>query len=328
MFEFPISSCSVSDKAALAQFRDKLKEWDVLLNRDPQHSIAKQFSDMLWQDAAWRCANFARSFTKDEGPNASVSPLLASMLDRGYVTGQVIAITRLLEKSPENQPKKAVISLRRVVDEMRVARPLFTRANFVAHDGLPYDFEPIRDRENAKLAEAAEAGEAVCTYLATTGPEGWVLAEAQHKLFDRLSGIGPKARSPTDLIAPEFFDRMDAALNDALFDEIRTMRHKSIAHAADAFSRGAAGGVRAGLALNDFDRAHRLLSGVYQAVSVTILGQWRGGGVPVPQQNIFEHCDQPFIAAHRIGDVQQFWKEHSTGREAYLRDAFKDIVPD
>lgn len=328
VFEFPMESCDVVDRATLAQFRDKLIEWDTLLNRDPQHSIANQFGDMLWQDAAWRSANFARSFTKDEGPNASVSPLLGSMLDRGYVTGQIIAITRLLEKSPDNQPKKAVISLRRLVDELRAARPLFTRENFVAHDGLPYDFEPVRDREYAKIAEAANPEGTVYTYLATTGPEGWGMAEAQHKFFDRLSGVGPQARSRSDLITVEVLDRMDASLNDALFDDIRTMRHKGIAHAADAISRNAAGDIKSGLTLNDFDRAHYLLSGVYQAISVIVLGQWRGSGVPVPQHNIFEHCDQPFIATHHIGDVQQFWKSHSDEREAFLHNAFKDIVPE
>ncbi|MDT9121160.1 hypothetical protein RSW84_27335, partial [Escherichia coli] len=84
---------------------------------------------------------------------------------------QVIAITRLLEKAPASQPKKAVISLPRIVDEVRAARELITRENFVCRDALPYDYEALQAAELERLAAemAANPGKARRVSLSLSG---------------------------------------------------------------------------------------------------------------------------------------------------------------
>ena len=327
MFQYSIDDCDVSDRASLGAFRGQLEHWNVLFNRDERNSIVNQMGDMLCQDAAWRCANEARRFAKEDGPNASIAPLIAMMLDRGYVSGQVIAIAKLLEASPTNQPKKAVVSLRRLTDEVREARSLITRENFVSQDALPYDCEVVEARELSLIAAKTDKSRVYFTSMPTAGPEAWAMAAQQHEFFDRLSGVPADRRDRRDLIDVAFFDRLDASLQDPLLDEIRTLRHKSVAHAADAGSREAVANLRNGVTLADFDRAHYLLSGVYQALSVTLFGQWRGGGVPVPQHDLFLYCDQPFIASAHVGEIQEFWKKHSNERERFLRDAYNEILP-
>jgi hypothetical protein len=93
IFHYPIDACDVSDKASLEAFREKLQHWSELFERDPDASLAGQFADMMWFDIAWRTANEARKFADDDGTRGSTAPLIAMMLDRGYLAGQVIAIT-------------------------------------------------------------------------------------------------------------------------------------------------------------------------------------------------------------------------------------------
>jgi hypothetical protein len=232
---------------------------------------------MMWFDIAWRTANEARQFADDDGTRGSTAPLIAMMLDRGYLAGQVISITRLLEKAPANQPKKAVISLPRIVDEMRAAREIMTRENFVCRDALPYDYEALLAAELERLSAemAANPNKARRVSLSLSGPEGFDQARKEHELFDLLSGVAPENRARGDLIGEAFFDRLDELLARPPLPEIKALRNKSIAHAADAFSRAQAKGLRSGLTIHDLDRAHYLLFAVFQTLSVVLFGVWR-----------------------------------------------------
>lgn len=330
IFHYPIEACDVSDRDKLAAYRGKLEQWSEFFEADRGASLAGQFGDMMWFDIAWRSANHARQFADKDGSKASVAPLIAMMLDRGYLSGQVIAITRLLERPPANQPKKGVISLPRVVDEMRAARELITRENFVCHDALPYDYEALQAAELELIAAelAANPDKVMRTNLSLSGPEGFDQARMEHELFDQLSGVAPDKRERGDLITKAFFDRLDELLADPLLIEIKALRNKSIAHAADAFSRAQVTGLRTGLSLQDFDRAHYLLFAVFQTLSVVLFGKWRASPVPVPQQNMFEHLTEPFVAEQRLADMQSFWQAHIGEREDWMSRAFHEVVPD
>lgn len=327
LFHYEIVECDVSDRSKLSEFRTKIEQWDELLNGDESHAISGQFSDMLWQDAAWRSANEARRFAGADGPNASVAPLVAAMLDRGYIAGQVIAISRLLERSNPKQPKKGVISLRRLLDEMREARDLITRENFVAQDALPYDWEAVQSAEVLKILDRAEGnGGVVVGWDVTTGPDAWDMAKSQHELFDQISGVVADKRDRSDLIEMTFFERLDALLGDQVFEDIMALRNKSVAHAADAFSRAQASGLRTGIKLHEFARAHYLLLAVYQVLSVVLLGQWRGAVVPLPQYDQFAHLEGPFVAAARLPDLRAFWEAHNEEREEWITKAYHEVV--
>ena len=330
IFHYPIEACDVSDKVSLETFREKLQQWSELFERDPDASLAGQFADMMWFDIAWRTANEARQFADDDGTRGSTAPLIAMMLDRGYLAGQVIAITRLLEKAPANQPKKAVISLPRIVDEMRAARELITRENFVCRDALPYDYEALQAAELERLSAemAANPGKARRVTLSLSGPDGFDQARMEHELFDQLSGVAPDKRSRGDLIAESFFDRLDELLASPPLPEIKALRNKSIAHAADAFSRSQAAGLRAGLTINDLDRAHYLLFAVFQTLSVVLFGLSRASPVPVPQHNMFEHLTEPFLAEKRLEAMRGFWDRHIGEREGWMNDGFHEVLPD
>ena len=252
------------------EFCEARERWLTWLSRDKEHSITGQLSQLFWQDAAFRTFNQARLLTKDRKPTSAMAPLLASFLDQGYVSAQVLGISRLVEFSDPKHPKKGVVSLRRLVDELRAHRRLLTRENFLSQDNLPYDFEPVREAAFAAAVAKAENG-VDFWHEAVGGPTDYDSARSQHELFDRLSGVNADQRQPNDLISESVLELLDKALNDPVFEAIKKFRHKTIAHAADAFSRGPATSSVPGLKFNDVDQALWILVGVLQVVSATIL---------------------------------------------------------
>lgn len=309
------------------EFRDARKRWLTWLSEDEEHSISGQLSQLLWQDAAFRTFNQARLLTKDQAPTSAVAPLLARFLDQGYVAGQVLGISKLVEFSDPKHPKKGVVSLRRLVDELIANRHLLTRENYLAQDNLPYDYEPVRAAAWAEAFKNAENGVAFW-HGEVGGPQDYDSAQRLHELFDRLSGISPDKREKTDLIADATLKRLDDALQDPVFESIKLLRHKTLAHAADSFSRGQVDGLPKGLKFEEVDRALNILLGVTQVISATFLySAWRGSAVPVAQHDQLEHLDLAFTATPDIERLREFWNAHSAERDGWLSEAHEALLP-
>jgi hypothetical protein len=62
-------------------------------------------------------------------------------------------------------------------------------------------------------------------------------AKFSFAMIDRLSGIAPADRSRDDLINPAVFGALSQGLNDPNSTGLLTLRHKVVAHAADADNR-------------------------------------------------------------------------------------------
>lgn len=326
-WRYSIEECDVHDCEKLTAYRSLVPAWNDMLNGEEDNSISVQLSDMFWQDAAWRSMNEARRFTKQSGPSAAASPVIATLLDRGFLTGQIISIGKLLEKSDPKHPKRGVVSLRRLVDEIIAAKDIFTREIYVCHDGLPYDWEAARDRDAEKWV-SHEPGGVNFRWLDTEGPHAWDMSSIMHRSFDALSGVTPDQRQRTDAISGEIFDRLSAGLVDSVFDDILSLRNKSIAHAADAFSRSQVSGLRSGLKLDEIARAQRKLLGVAQAISAGLLyGAWRGSTVPTPQHDQFKYLELPVIRSEHLLEFHAFWDKHCEERDEWLRDSFYEIMP-
>jgi hypothetical protein len=148
-----------------------------------------------------------------------------------------------------------------------------------------------------------------------------------HEQFDRLSEVAPDRRSPGDLVSADLLKRLDAALNDEVFEAIRILRHKTIAHAADAFSRSQVDDAKRGLKFDEVDRASRILLSVRQVLQAGVLfDSWRAGAVPVPQQNQFEFLDLPFVSPQGIGQLQAFWRQHCETRDGWLHAGYDELL--
>lgn len=319
VYEFESSVCDVKNKDKLVTFRAKRAEWLSLFDRDPIHPISHQISAMLWNDAAYRSFNEARRFATSDRPLAAIAPMLAELIDIGYVATQILAIGKLLEKNPAH-PTKAVVSLRRVLDEISTNQDLFTREIYVSFDGLPYDYQTVRDRH---IQEVTKSGDTGARWLPTKGPEAWGMSEIMHRSFDRLSGVSSNERSRGDRIKCEVFTKLQAALEMPLFENLLLQRHKLIAHAADESNRP---NVFDEVTLDKLAEAHRILVQVSFVVSANILCGSGVGGVPTPQFDPFEHLENPFVLKDQLAELAEYWHQHGNERENWLSDAQHDIL--
>lgn len=165
-YEYPVSACDVVCKSNLERYREKRDQWIGWLDVDPVHAITNQLHDMMWNDVTYRTFNEARRLDSNN-PTAAVAPLLSEFIDVGYVAMQVLAISKLTDPSDPKKPKRAVISLRRLVDEVSAERMLITRENYIAFDGLPYDPRPAKEKHEKSFVPGQ------ITWGIKTGPDAW-----------------------------------------------------------------------------------------------------------------------------------------------------------
>jgi hypothetical protein len=178
-YEYAIQDCDVADRAQLAIYRDKRAEWLHLLNGDLDHAVWRQITAMLWNDAVFRMANEARRLSRQGGYQSSARNwTLAQFMDQGFVATQTLSIRKLMEKASAN-PARQVVSLRRVLDDIKAHRHLISREHYVAHDGLPYDPEPGERAHIERIMKRGKSG-AHSEWLATTGPQAWSVARMVH----------------------------------------------------------------------------------------------------------------------------------------------------
>jgi hypothetical protein len=135
-YEYPTAQCDVTDKRALQSYRNKRRLWLSWINTDEHHAIWTVLSSMVWTDVAFKTLT---NFAVGHEANALNNHLMVEALLNGHVATQVLAIRRLMDNGNSD-----IISLRRLVKDLRRDFALFTRENYVCFDGLPYDYEAVR----------------------------------------------------------------------------------------------------------------------------------------------------------------------------------------
>jgi hypothetical protein len=149
-----VSECDVNDKTNLEEYRRKRTAWAYLMEHDPEQSVTAQITSLLWQDATFRLFNEMRAGAPGSRPPTITSPLLAEALDSGYVTNMILGIGRLVDRGRD------VVSLRRVLNEVRANRSLITREAYVCFDGMRFDPATVKP-----IWERARPGEVIRTEL-------------------------------------------------------------------------------------------------------------------------------------------------------------------
>jgi hypothetical protein len=136
-YQYAITQCDVplGRRATLEAFRAKRETWLEWLDNDEHHAIWTTISAMIWTDVSFRTLT---KLTVDDENSSLGNSLVAEALINGHVATQVLAIRRLMDNGSD------VMSLRRLIKDVRRHFDLFTRENYVCHDGLPYDFEDVQ----------------------------------------------------------------------------------------------------------------------------------------------------------------------------------------
>lgn len=317
---YPAEECDVLDKEGLRRFRDKRSEWISWLRSDDPHSIWGQITNILWSDVLFRTANdLRRQALAHPSENVGFNGAVLRLFDAGFVATQVTAIRRLTDRQPRD-PTKGVISLRRLVADIRASRELVTREVYVAYDGLPYDPAPVQ----LAWVKLVTGNPGSAGWIPTTGPSAWGTSQMAHESFDKLSKCSaPGSRSRADLIAPDWFGRLDSRLN--LCKDIRKFADKFVAHAAEPSSRTGLTDAQTGVTLERLGLCHKAIYQVAAFVYGHLLWEGSYGAVPMPQYDHLENLEKGWVAKDNLNMAREFWNRN---REAIEKWESESLWPD
>jgi hypothetical protein len=303
--QFPIIQCDVPQErcAALESYRAKRREWLAWLDTDEHHAIWTTISAMVWTDVSFRTLT---QLAIDDEQSCLSNTLVAEQMINGHVATQVLAIRRLVDN------RRDVISLRRLIKDLRSNFSLFTRENYVCHDGLPYDYEAVMQKEMA-----AKAGKGFF-WGATTGPDAHGTSRMAHEQFDKLAGVDPTKRRREDRLPTALLDRIDGWLDSSGADGLAEWSHAYLAHAGTRESRARI--ADAMVSTNKITDAIRIFARVTEAISAYVL--FAGGRLnslmPTAQFDVLESLDKPAMQPDRKDDAYSLWDRLSTERDRYL----------
>jgi hypothetical protein len=310
-YKYPIEDCDAVDKDVLGMFREKRAEWVFWLRGDDQHSVWNQIYNMMWNDTVFRIhVNECRRLGEEPSePRAARNGALARFLDQGYVATQVLAIRRLVEPAAGNDVRQPV-SIKRVLRDIRQHRHLLTRENYIAFDGLPYDYSTERRAwYDAHAKELSTGGGVGFHSMATEGPEAWSISADLHEHFDKLSGVDPDCRQRTDVLAEGVFEQIS---NEIALEEIReigTYADKFIAHASDPLSRAVVGDREMAISMDKLAKCQKALISASQMICGQLLWDASSSPIPTPQYDVLESLELPWVPKEALEELHGLWHE-------------------
>jgi hypothetical protein len=312
-YSYPLAQCDVvpEKRGALQSYRDKRRLWLSWIDGDEHHAIWSVLSSMVWTDAAFKVL---AQFANNDGNNALNNTLLGQALIDGEIATQVLAIRRLMDNGNSD-----IISLRRLLKDLRRNFNLFTRENYVCFDGLPYDYEAALHKE--LLVHAGKGP----FWASTTGPTAHGTSRMAHEQFDRLAGIDPPQRSRDDRLPSHLLATIERWLDDSDADILSQWSHAYLAHAGGPEARKRIADLV--VTGNKITEAIRALARVTEAISAWLL--FAGGRshslMPVAQFNPFESLDRPIMGARDRDEAYKLWRQLSDERNGYL-DGVEDAL--
>lgn len=278
---------------ATEDFTAKRVEWLRMLNGDPIHSISRQVTEILWNDAVFRNLFYhpLRVATQHRLNTAWKNRLISGFIERAYVEFQSVRIRRLIDPRA-NQPNRQVISLRRLVVELLESRALLTRQNYVNRAGT--------EEETNRL----------------------------HALFDRLSGQRPTDRTPDDTVRDSVLDRLLDRINGSKFNRFKDLTDKYIAHAADETSRRTVDEPTLGFSLERFSEVHREVMRITNFVSGILLHDANSVFIPMIQFDPLENLDKEVIPEGRIDELHDILDHYYETVAAWSQTGYEDFWPE
>ena len=311
-FKFSVTDCDVEDKETLREYRQKRIQWVNWLEHDESHAILPLISKLVWNDVVFR---FLARVAKQDTSSPLRNALLAESVIDGYFATQTLAIRRLMDRGP----REDVISLRRLIADVRQHEYLLTRENYVSHDGLPYDCKEA-ERRVWRLREGGGPfwGE-------TIGPDAYEPSKRAHEYFDRLVGASPETRSRTERIPSAVLDRISTWIDKPGIDELVKWTHKFLAHGADRHSRRVFDLDSAEPSLLKITNAIRCLAHASEAIA-SLFGSGFGELVPVAQFDIYEFLGPIVQSEANREELDRYWVSLTDERNAFL-DSMPEILP-
>ncbi len=309
-YKYSIADCDVSDKEDLERYRAKRTAWVNWLDDDEHHAIWQVLTQMVWNEVSF---NTLAGIAEADDDSALNNSLIIEAVLNGHVAMQVLAIRRLTDTT------RNVLSLSKLLQDIRKHRKLLTRENYVAFDGLPYHYEKVEEDHFRTRRSGV-------TWLDTTGPGAFAPAQRAHEQFDRLSGVSPDRRSRDDRIPARLIDTIERWITDCGAKEIADWSHSYLAHAGSLASRQAIAGY--GVSGAKINNAIKGLARAAEAVSAYLL--YSSGRVnalmATPPFNQFERLGNAVLSSASGGNPSLVWDTLSREYDGSLGKVEKDLI--
>jgi hypothetical protein len=213
-----------------------------------------------------------------------------------------------------------VISLRRLLMDVRSHFHLLTRENYVCYDGLPYDYEPVMQRE---LIEKAGTG---VFWGHTSGPNAWASSQMAHKQFDKLASIAPENRTRGDRLPLSLLAKIESWLDQSDAERFAKWSHAYLAHAGNPVRRQQIADLRV---TNDkITETIRTLARACEALSAYVL--YAGGRLnalmPTAQFDQFENLNKPAMRESSAESIHQLWYRLGAERDVFVESVCDELI--
>ncbi|MBS0598838.1 MAG: hypothetical protein JSR92_16305 [Proteobacteria bacterium] len=295
--------------------KDRIAAWKQAFEQD-DHAVLPSLTTFAWDFATYLVlVRIVEDAPVDRDGRKMMGALLLELLRKNFWESTVLAVRRLLDKSPLGG-KKGVCSLAAIVADVKACRNRLNRRVFVEGiAGLEYDDRAIEERYHAYVRERINQGTMAFGIPRELQYEN---SRDRHKQFDFLSGVAADQRSEHDLIRPEIFEALEGRLDRlaAVADHADT----HFAHAATEFSRR--GRVLNNWGVTEARDALELLTQTAELVGRWFVFTGVGDILPTAQFDKFAHLDRPLIQPNSEERLEQVWDEFAavTARWPFIDD--------
>jgi hypothetical protein len=319
----PVSGCDVPDRPKLTEFRRLRDRWIRWFSDSTGPSIWGQVATMLWDDAVFRLvkAMWVRA-SASRDPAVGVNRAVLGLIGRGYIAAQATCVRRLVEKNPD-VPAKAVISLRRAIDDVEAHRDLITRENYVAHDGCPYDPAQAERREAARVLRGSTTSLTFHS-IPSRGPGAYLTSELRHHNFDRMSRTSPDGRSRTDLIPRALFCKLRENFGGC--ESVVAYCDKVIAHTADPTQMNEPAKRRLARVSKRMGPCRKVLCQTASFVYSHVLDAGTHALMPIPGFYVLEFLERPWAAEARLPGLHASWERRVEGVKKWQATLWSDLL--
>jgi hypothetical protein len=314
----PEGDCQVSNRANLASYRVLYRKWMQWYEHssDNPNTIEGQIMSMMFHDLTYRSLTSIRASLSPATQVSARSSTLAYIIDSGYLTNQVLAVSKLVDS------RNDVVSLWRLVRDIKKNRKMITREIYVAAFGDPYD--PGARREEIDQTDPA----AQILGLQAPGLSRWMYSHDAHKRFDVLAGVSREQRNRENLIRPVVFDRIIEWLSLPEIKQLEQLRHNYLAHAGDALKRGERT-IMQTARFRELDRAQEAIIRAERAITDCLLNyRISRDVVPMPPLGQFSGLDVPYSTREGQEWMWARWNELEKERESWKEGLLEKLIGD
>lgn len=286
--------------------KDRIEVWRHAFKED-RNSIEATLTTFSWNLAVFQTVVRAVELTpEDNDGNKPLNEMVLELLRSTYWGSALLAIRRLTDKGSIDG-KRGVISLRSILNDVKLHRAKLTRQVFVEDiAGLAYAPDEYRKIENSSSEERS--------LIAIPHRLNAGAITLRHQTFDFLSDIPPGSRSPSDLISDKTFDGLEARI--AKLDDIAEHASIHFAHAATDQSRQGRGIGPWGLK-QTVDALQILVE------TAELIGRWFANEslctvLPTPQYDQFSYINQPLFPVDDTSALETEWSRFSEMTERWI----------